>query len=429
MKLTSFIQETITDAFKTLTSKEGIKNLYRVSLYRNAGYLMLNSVVLSITGFFFWILAARLYPTEAVGLSSAAISAMGLLAMLSTLGLDYGLIRFLPSSKDPPALINSCFTIGSLVSVALSAIFLLGLPFWSPSLLLIRDYPLFFLAFILFTVATALQTFTQQTFIAHRRAGFTLIQGFIFGFLRFIPLFILLAYLNIFGIFISWGLATGIAVTIGISFISLVQEKFRPFPALKKEVINELLHFSFQNYLANLLWALPGFILPLMVVNILGAEQNAYFFISWRTAGLLNVAGVAISFSLFAEGSYEEEKLRQNLRRSFKFILLLLVPFIFIILLVGDKILLAFGQVYSKEATNLLRLLALSSFPLSLNFIYFSKKRVEKNIKPVILLVGLIAGGTLGLSATLLPWLGILGVGVAWLLSQGVAGMAIARRI
>ena len=117
---------------------------------------------------------------------------------------------------------------------------------------------------------------------------------------------------------------------------------------------------------------------------------------------MLSIAAAAISFSLFAEGSHEEEKLGQNLRRSLKFILLILVPLMIVFLVAGDKILLAFGGAYSREATGLLCLLVLASIPLSLNFLYFGKKRVERNMKPVILLVGLIALGTIGLSYILL---------------------------
>ena len=80
--------------------KEGLLNLFRLSLYRNAIYLMLNSAMYALTGFFFWIVAARLYPPEVVGLASSVIAAIGLLSLLSTLGLDYGLLRFLPAAGD-----------------------------------------------------------------------------------------------------------------------------------------------------------------------------------------------------------------------------------------------------------------------------------------------------------------------------------------
>ena len=113
-----FLKQTLLDIIKIATYKKGIQQLFGISLYRNAFYLMLNSVAVAVTGFIFWAIAARLYPVEGLGFASATISAMTLLALLSSLGLDYGLVRFLPtSSKEATTIMNSCFTVGGLVSI------------------------------------------------------------------------------------------------------------------------------------------------------------------------------------------------------------------------------------------------------------------------------------------------------------------------
>ena len=70
----------------------GLKNLYSVSLYRNTIYLMLSVVTINLSKLIFWILAAKLYKPEDVGLTSAAISAALFLANVSNLGLGLGLI-------------------------------------------------------------------------------------------------------------------------------------------------------------------------------------------------------------------------------------------------------------------------------------------------------------------------------------------------
>jgi len=143
MRLISFIKETLTDAIKALTSKEGLKGLYGVSLYRNAVYLMLSQLAAALSGFVFWILAARLYEPADIGLASAAISAASLLAFFSSLGLGYGLIRLLAGSGGKSrAMINSTFAVSSLACLILSLLFLAGLNFWSPLLNFIRQSPL-----------------------------------------------------------------------------------------------------------------------------------------------------------------------------------------------------------------------------------------------------------------------------------------------
>jgi O-antigen/teichoic acid export membrane protein len=278
-KLTSFVKETVIDAARIFTTKEGLKGLYGVSLYRNAIYLMTNSAVLALTGFLFWMAAARLYPVEAVGLGSAAIASIGLLVLLSTLGLDYGLIRFLPGSGEKARdMINSCFTVGGLISIALAFIFLAGLGIWSPALLPIREHPVFFAAFIFFTVTVTFQGFVDRAFIAKRRAGFALAQGLIFSLLRFVPLFVLAPLFDTFGIFASLGIAASIAgATAILLLLPQVEKGYRPLPVIRKGVVNEMVHFSFANYAANIFWILPQLILPLMVVNLLGLNKMPIF--------------------------------------------------------------------------------------------------------------------------------------------------------
>ncbi len=422
-----FARATLKDALALSRHPKEARWLYGVPLYRNALYLMLSSAVLALSGFFFWAVAARLYPVEGVGLASAAISAMGLLALLSTLGLDYGLIRFLPQAGDTSRnMINTCFTAGGIAAIALSLLFLAGLPLWSPALISMRAQPVFFAAFVVFTVGATLQTFTRQTFVAERKAEFALWQGLIFGLVRFIPLVALAGLFHSFGIFASWGIAFGIAVPLGIFlFLPKVQAGYRPLPAVSKQALADMMHFSSTNYAANILWAIPGLVLPLMVVGLLGAESTAYFYIAWAVANILSMIPGAASFSLFAEGSYNQGTLGGDMKRALKLVLVLLIPTIIIISALAGKILLLFGTAYSENATRLLQILAISALPLSLNYIYFSAKRVEMRMKGVVALSGFIVVTTLALSFVLLPRLGILGAGVSYIVAQVVAALVV----
>ena len=73
-------------------------------LFKNAYFLMFSSLTSAGSGFFFWLIAARFYSTSDIGLASAIISAMGLIAMLSLLGFDISLVRFLPECSSVKAL-------------------------------------------------------------------------------------------------------------------------------------------------------------------------------------------------------------------------------------------------------------------------------------------------------------------------------------
>jgi O-antigen/teichoic acid export membrane protein len=400
---------------------------FQAPLYKNAFYIIINSVLTGIVGLIFWILAARFYHTEDVGLASAVISAMMLLALLSTLGLDYGLIRFLPDSgKDANIMVNSCLTINGLVSIIVALIFIAGLGFWSPALLFLRHNPIFFSAFVIFTMSYTLFTLFVRVFIANRRAGFTLAQGVIFNLLRLPLVFILATFFATFGIFASWGIAAAVSVGISIIwFLARVQAGYRPIPSIRIKVVNQMVRFSFANYIAALLWSAPSLILPMVVVNLVSAEANAYFYIAWAITNVLSTIPVGTSLSLFAEGSHQEESLARDTIKSLKFTFSLVIPALLIIFLVGDKIMLIFGRDYSENATTLLQILTLSLIPLSLNAIYFGIKRVQMQMKGVITLSAFIAVATLVLSWILLPRLGIMGAGWAWLASQGLVAIGL----
>jgi O-antigen/teichoic acid export membrane protein len=114
---------------------------------------MLNTAVMALCGFFFWMVVARYYAESEVGFSSAIISAISLLAMISLVGLNTSLIRFLPHTDKPQELMNSCYTLSSLISVVVAAIFIAGLSFWSPALVFIKQNVIFIAAFIVFALS------------------------------------------------------------------------------------------------------------------------------------------------------------------------------------------------------------------------------------------------------------------------------------
>jgi O-antigen/teichoic acid export membrane protein len=256
----------------------------------------------------------------------------------------------------------------------------------------------------------------NSAFLAKRRAGFTLSKNAIFSLLKLpLPVFFAL-YFYTFGVVISWGIALAVALAVALFlFLPRVQDGYRPLPALDLVLLKKQWRYSAGNYLVDLLLLTPGYILPLMVVNLLGAEQNAYFYIAWVMAGLLFAIPTAASSSLFAEGSHFEERLRENVVKSLKSTFLLLVPVAILLAAVGKWLLLAFGQGYSLNALALLWVLCLSSLPLGVNRIYVGILRLTGRITELIIISGVLAIGVLVASYFLLPLTGIIGIGYAWL--------------
>jgi O-antigen/teichoic acid export membrane protein len=403
-----------------------LKQHLRDPLFKNAYFLMANTLLSAIIGFFFWVLAARFYSPSEVGLGSALLSASGFLAMLSILGFDVGLIRFLPSEGDKSGLINSCFMIAASIALLLSIIFLFGLGIWSPALIILRDNFYFSVAFIVFTIFSLLSSLQASVFIAFRAAEYIFIRNFAIAFkIAVLPL---LLALGAFGVYSAASLASILVFSFGIALTLRVYSTYKFFPVVRRNIVNDIMHYSLGNYVANLLGGLPSAILPLLVVNVLSAEMNAYFYIAWAVSSLLLVIPSATSTSLFAEGSFEFDRLKVNLTRALKFTFILLTLGIIALFLFGKYILLfLFGLEYINSFGVLL-ILALGSIPFAVNSLYVAIKRVEREIKSLILVLGGIAIITLMLSYMLIYSLGIIGVGVAWVVGNGVVASVVSLR-
>jgi O-antigen/teichoic acid export membrane protein len=399
----------------------------KMPLYRNAIYLMLNQVLTGAFGLVFWVVAARLYVADDVGKASAAVSAILLLTLLANLSLDYALVRFLPEATDDSiAMINTCLTVTGLASIAMAVVFLAGLQSWSPALLFLRDKPLYAAAFVIFVAMAAMFIVQDRALIGMRSAGYTLVKGTMFNVLRVGLLVPLAALFGAFGMVSAWGIASTVPLIIGaVLFLPRVRPGYRPIPKISRRVIDRIIRYSLTNWISVLLWSAPGYILPLMVANLVGTESNAYFYVAWSIANLLFQIPIAVSFSLFAEGSIDEEQLERNTQKSLKLTFLVVIPASVLLAVSAGLVLMIYGGDYAANGANLLRVLVLSAVPMSVNCTYFVVERVRLKLRNVVVMSASIAIATLGLSWFLLPRVGIVGAGIAWLSSQTAAAVVV----
>jgi O-antigen/teichoic acid export membrane protein len=372
---------------------------------------------------------ARFYSETEVGYGSAIISATNLLAALSVFGMGYAIVRFLSQTGDSRKLINSVFTASGLVSLVLAVMFVAGLDVWSPVLQFIRLNAIFLIVFLAMVLISTLSILTDSVFVAQRKARFVLFKSAIFSLLK-IPLPIAFAFfLHTFGVVASWCIALGIALGISLFvFLPNIEPRYKPLPTLNLSQLRGIWRYSSVSYVASVLGLLPRTILPLMVVNILGTKDNAYFYVAWMMASLLFAIPASVSTSLFAEGSYSARDVRHNVARAIKFVFLLVVPAVLVMILCAKWLLLAFGEGYAG-ALQLVWLLALSSLPIAITSVYFSLLRVHDRLMELTVIQGFIVVAVLLLSFLVIPALGIIGIGYVWLGANCVAAIATGFRL
>ncbi len=377
-------------------------------------------------GYVSWILATRLYSAEAIGLGSAIISAVRLLALFPELGMGIALVRFLPgAAKEGNDMINTCFTLSGLASVVVALVFLAGLGLWSPTLISVRQHPVFLCAFVVFTMVHVFKAITHALFLARRNSKFLAIQEIIIGVFKIALIALFAVFLNsAFGIFASTGLAVAVAMLFAVFwFLPLVQRGYRPLPMLSRTVLGQLLYYSLGNYVARTLLQLTPLLLPLLVVNILGTEANAYFYIAFLIGDLLNIIPSSIFNSLFAEASNDETSLHANSVKSLRLMLTLLLPVVLIVLLIAGKLLLLFGEAYSENSALALRIMTLSAIPWGLSYLYISIERVKKNVGSVIKIAALGIFLSVGFSYLLMSQMGIAGAALGYLAGQSIVAV------
>jgi O-antigen/teichoic acid export membrane protein len=418
----------IKDTVVIITSKEKLRQAWQIPFYQNAYYLMSGNIINSALGFVFWIIAAQLYSSEVVGLGSAIISAFRLLALFAELGLGTSLVRYLPAAgKKGTAMINTCFTLSGLAVFIISLVFLSGLSLWSPALLPVRQHPLYFIAFIFFTFSMVLQPLALTVLLARLQTRHIFIINAIAGILSIV----LVSIFSIFtdgapGLFSAVGLAVTFTLVLCVFWlIPKAQNGYVPLPGMDLKILREMGSYSAANFVGKGFLLMTNFILPLIVVNTLGAEMNAYFYIPWSVGIVLQFIPAAISNSLFAEASNEETTLYTNTKKSLKLLFLLVLPAALIVFAISSFLLLLFGREYSEHGASLLRILALSIIPWGIIYIYIGIARVKKNIKGLIVIPVCASSLSLGLSYILMVHTGLVGIGLGYLAGQAVVSLPV----
>ena len=252
---------------------------FKDSFRKNSLFYAAAICLSDLVGFIFWIVAARYYSVADVGVATALLSSVSPIYILSRLGLDAGLVRFLHGEKDKGGLINTSLTVVSISTVVLSIIFLGGLNIWSATLKPVLGELSLVIMFLLLALLFSVFWILNAVFLAFRQAQFSLIQVAVLS-LRII-IVVLLVNLGLIGILFSYAIAIGAAIACGFVLLTRLLPGFRPAPIIRKSVVKGVSSFTFGNYFADTFRMLPGLILPILIVNLISVESGAFFYMAW----------------------------------------------------------------------------------------------------------------------------------------------------
>ena len=397
------------------------KHIMTDPLYRNSLFNMASTFILGGLGFIFWIIIARLYKTESVGIATTLISIMTLLSSFTILGLNVSLNRYLPKSTQKNELINSTFVIVTIVTFLSTAVFLLGLQFFSPQLLFLRSNLFYSISFILFVIFCSWNILVESTFMAFRAAGNILIKNIIISIVKLVLPFALIT-LGAYGIFSSTASAFALGVLISVTIL-ITRFKIRPSMAVNIPLVRKTSAYSFANYMADFMFNMPALILPVIILNVLSAKFVAYYYIASMIQNILLIIPTATSQALLTEGSYDEHELKQHVKKAILTIFAILLPATAIIVVAGNIFLRFFGKSYALEAFSFLQLYSISTLFTALLLVSNAIMNVRHQIKSLIVANVFAAVLTLWLSYAFISGK-LVGIGWGWIVGQGIAGIA-----
>src|ERR1035438_237422 len=289
-------------------------------LFVNAASLVASTGLTSGLGVVYWFVAAHRFPIQAVGVASAAISAMALLATLGSLGQGTFLLGELPhrARSEAPSLIGS----GLAVAATISAVF--AFVYATAGAALLRAFrpfesPLDAVIFALGVAIMAMTMVADDVTIGLLRGALQLWRNGIFGVtkLAFLAaLALLVAHGSGVDIYATWtgGVLVSLVFLAGSAIhvagwrtvseivprLHIVQRNLRPI------VDHQILNLSLRSVL----------VLPTFVLAVLGASYTASFYVAYQVASFVIVVPTSFSTVLYAIGRPDGHRLPGKMRQS-----------------------------------------------------------------------------------------------------------------
>jgi O-antigen/teichoic acid export membrane protein len=420
---------------RTRSVRTTVRSIVRSAAHRDGLALVLGSGLTSAVGLVYWVLAARLFPADVVGLNQAALSAVMLLGGVAHLNMTYALLRFVPVAGQAARrmVIGGYLAAGGIAALAGLA-FASGARWWAPDLVAAIGQDRLTVFFVLATPVWALFTVQDYVLTGIRRARVVPLENGVFAVLKVGLLLGALVATVTGAIAVSWMIATALLVLVVNVWLlaralpRFTREHVATGGAVERITVRDLGGFVRADYAGAIFQQAAMFGMPVLVLGRLGPEANGAYGIVWQIAQALFVVSSGMNQSMVAHsaadaGSAEavEAARRATIRRS----LTLVLPGALVVAAGAPLILSVFGAGYAREGTAALVLTALAAVPYAVTSATVSAARVRRRGLVQFGVPAAAAVLVIGGSWLLLPVLGIVGAGLAWLVGQSLVALVI----
>lgn len=383
-------------------------------LSRGGLALLVNTGLTGILGFIYWIIAARLFPTSAVGIAGALVAASTLLAGLGQLNLSGMLMRFLPKAKGKSRRLvlltyaYVAFTSAILASISLAGIRFLASPN-SPLHLNVLQSTLF----VMSVAATAIFVIQDSVLIGVRRTVWIPAENGAFGLAKIVTLFVLAPLGTAFAIFGAWmiPLTLTIPVISAVLFYRFLPPASKPRRAafLGRRMRSRIIRFTIGDATGGLFTQAWTYLPPVIITATLGASTNALYYVSFLFASTVDQLPANYTSPLTVEGARAPEEIPALIRSTLRHIYAIILPVIAALIVICPWLVRAFGEKY-VGAIPAMRLLLIACLPKATSTVYYAYCRIQRSTHKSAIMQAYVCIVTLFAVALLARPFGLIGI-------------------
>jgi O-antigen/teichoic acid export membrane protein len=391
-----------------------------VVLIGNAASLFNGAVASSVLGFAYWWTAARFFSLEAVGLTAAAISIMGLIALVAQSGISTVLIgEPLDGSEEKIGLITAALTASLATGVLLGFLLLIVSSALSLKIGSITGSYAGGFCFVLGCGATSFAAVLNATFLGLLRSPLQMYHNIAFSVAKLALLIPLAAWSGTnSGEAILFGSWVASQVGASVAFAGLGKVKGWKFVKPRFSALRPFASVIFSHHVLDLILLAPTLIMPFVVAVTLTPATNAAFNIAWVILRTTFQLPAALSTVLFALGCADCKAFTARLRFSLTVTSAGGLCVVCFFGLFSDHVLRIFGNEYSDIAADSLRVLGLSFLGASVRSFYLTIERLNGRMLHASYFFALASVAELLLSFIGAQFFGLFGLATGWVVAM-----------
>jgi O-antigen/teichoic acid export membrane protein len=362
-------------------------------LLGNSASLMASSLLTSALGFAYWWVAARMFPADAVGSASAAVSAMALIGTLGMFGMGTLLLSELPRMASRRwNLITACLLASATVAAVGGIGYVVVAVLLDTGLRAALGSPLACLLLVSGMAVNAAALVLDEALVGLLKGRLQLLRNAYFAASKLLMLGALAA-LPLVGtgteILATWivGIPLSVVLLVAPRLAGWRIRSVRPDLTL----LRGLGRHAIDHNVLNLALFVPRACLPLVVAAVLSTRATAAFYAAWMVLTVLAMIPGHMATTLFTVTSADRAALRGKIRMALQVSLGVGVPASTLVAILARPIMATFGQEYARAAAGALSILALTFAATTMRQLFVAVSRIRGRTRPASL-YAMVAG-------------------------------------